>query len=260
MSPPDRPTILHVVEGPTEASSELDRAIAQAGFDVEHVETVYGAMARLVRPLNGPIRAVIVCVDALDAPDLEFFTLAARRRPNVPVYVHGQSVDPLRRQRALALGAQSEVSANHIATVLTALDTDRPVEVQERPVEAPVDVPPPAASGPAAVAEEPPVPSPPETVESDDRVRDEDAAEPAPGRTTKIPTPWEPAANGPRRIPPRANTRAEADEVNVDMPKSEDASAQPLPKALLSPQEVDALLSELHLSEHPGDAADNESA
>lgn len=216
MNHPVNPTILHVVERPTDASTELDRAIVQAGFDADRVETVYEAMARLVRPINEMARAVIVCVDTLAAAELEFFTLAARRWPDVPLYIYGRSAEGHRQQRALALGARSEVTAARMAAVLGTLAQDQIAEVRVAP--------------PSAHAE------PAEAVEAQ------------PTGPTSVPTPWRPASNRPQRTPPGSKDRL-ADDGDSERASHEAEPRRSSTGSLLSPQEVDALLSEDDVSE-----------
>jgi len=216
MSRPVNPTILHVVERPTDASTELDRAIARAGFDADRVETVYEAMARLVRPVSEMARAVVVCVDTLAAAELEFFTLAARRWPDVPLYIYGRSAEGHRRQRALALGARSEVTAAQMAALLGTLVQDRTTEVR--------------VASPSARAE------PPQAVEA------------LPTGPTSVPTPWRPASNRPQRTPPGTKGRL-ADDGDSKQASHEAKPHRPSTGPLLSPQEVDALLSEDDVSE-----------
>lgn len=236
----DRPTVIHVVERPKDASAEFDRAIAQAGCRAERVETVYGALARLVRPEDRPALAVIVCVDALAGPELEFFVLAAQRCPDVPVYVYGCTESGDRRQRACAIGAQSDVSAEHIATVLTELGRVRSGETAPEPQ--------PAPPMPVTVEEAPAEETPEPATEEEPTTVAEDATPAAPTTPAAdrsgvgVPTPWQPAAGRPQRIPPGA--KAGAGRRTPDEP-------------LLTRQEVDALLSRPPSADKPGKASDD---
>ncbi len=267
-----RPTVLHVVERPSAVSGKLDRAAERAAFDVEHVETVYSAMARLVRDGSAAARAVLVCVDSLDAPDLEFFALMGRHRPEIPVYIYGQSVDGHRRQRALALGARCAVSPADIETLLETLAGEqarREPEPPEQPGPARdrreldqvvLPFPTPRPSEDAL-----PEPYPPELItaeESDTFLPDDSAksnaeridalthrvdehAEPA-SSSSPVPTPWHPSANRPQRIPPGQRRPAESAAENPSedeaVPHGNDERGED--ESLLSPQEVNALLSE----------------
>ncbi len=255
MNAPACPAVVHVVERPTEASAEFDRSIARVGLQPDVVETVYGAMARLARPGDVPVRAVLVCVDALEAAELEFFTLAARRYPDVPLYVYGQSVEGQRRQRALALGAQLEVTADRLGSALGALVHRGGVEVSPEPVHAAVED--------ADASSEPTEETTPaeEPVTSDGEVPQalvagslEDptpseasaASQTRPTDPSGVPTPWQPATGRPRRIPPGAKGRPprnEGADVAADR-RSTPSPDRPMPKPLLSRQEVDALLAE----------------
>lgn len=178
MNRPVAPLVLHVVERPTDTSSEFDEALLQAGLDVKHDETVYGALARLVRPADNPIKAIVVCVDSLDAADLEFFTQVACHYPKLPVYIYGGRPDEHRRRQALALGAQAEVSVDRIITVLTAQPEDQRLE-------------PPAAAS--------------ESI-------------PEPARSSGVPTPWKPSSDRPQRIPPGGKPRSGGEHDQDDSP------------------------------------------
>jgi hypothetical protein len=247
MRPPERPSILHVVERSSEASADFDRAIDEAGFDLDYAETTYGAMARLVRPEGGPPQAVIVCVDCLDTPELEFFTLTARLYPNLPVYVYGRSADGLRRQRALALGARSEVTANRFAALLVDLVTtaDEDAAVAGRFKSADVATPSRQDPGTADAARESEPVLPYEARK--EPVSEEHTSQASPPSTAgRIPTPWHPASDRPRRIAPGErcppDPLAEPRGTAADRPAPQ--RTQPLVEPLLSRQEMDALLSE----------------
>lgn len=261
------PVVLHVVERPTEAASELDLGVAHAGFDVLRVDTVYGATARLARP-NGQsvIKAVLVCADALEASELAFFALAAKRWPEIPVYVYGQSTDGARRQRALALGAASEVVAGRIDVVLADLveqakpeesaiaETSRPsTSESERQPEESIAKPTPIEHAKAdeqeeareAVsresAEEASVESEPEKVSPRfDTQQDRRSA----GK--QVPTPWQPASERPKRVPPGSGSgvRESQDWAQARPAAGRELSGLPTSadEPLLSPQEMDALL------------------
>jgi hypothetical protein len=272
------PTLLHVVERPTSVSDDLDRAAGQAGFEVEHIDTVYGALAQLVGPTGRTLTAVIVCLDGLEAAELEFFTLAARLAPNTPLYVYGRSAEGQRQQRAVSLGARSEVSADQMTSLLASLlqETAESVEApsaerasllstatQANAAEASImrNVPTESittrdesdggrALGPPALAEEMPVPA----------GRSSDPGEAAAGgppgvqppRPSRIPTPWQPVGIRPQRVPPGARApgptapgQAASDGESLESPSS---PAEPL----LTPQEIEALLRERSLPDEAG--------
>jgi hypothetical protein len=219
-----RPTVLHVVERSTGAACEFDRAIDQAGFDVQHVETVYGAMARIARPETGLIDAVVVCVDGLEPSELQFFTFAGQRCPDLPLYIYGQSTDGSRTQRALALGARLQVAAQQLADILIAPPTDVAEAPEPEPASAPLS---------ADVMVE---------TSADTQVTD-----------TKVPTPWEPASSQPKRTPP-GSRRQETSEADRPSQAPSDAASDPL----LTRQEIDALFSEPQAPQQAREAADNE--
>jgi hypothetical protein len=264
------PTLLHVVERPTSVSDDFDRAVGNAGFNVKHIDTVYGALARVLRPAGNAPTAVIVCLDRLEAGELEFFTLAAKLAPSVPVYVYGRAPDGRRQQRALSLGARSEVSADHIATVLASLlqEATEPAEALHREFAAPA--PPPIEPHLTEPSPEqgPPVeviagmnehhgrrvPCPPgltgETpaVPARSSERDEPTVtvpqEAQPPWSSRIPTPWQPVSGRPQRVPPGAPP-AVPPPPGREAPRDESLKSDLSPaEPLLTPQEIDALLRE----------------
>lgn len=210
-----RAVVLHVAERLSKTTDDFDSAVDQAGYEVEHCETVYGALACLVRPAGRPISAVIVCLDSLEPSELEFFTLAAAHAPSIPVYVYGRSANGQRQQRAISCGAKSEITADHIAAVLAAVAQDRPAE------------------------------------SSGTDVRQGSTADvgrsPAKGglahRSTRVPTPWQPAAGRPQRVPPGGRKAREQAIAGRSAKAGGPHSAFGEP--LVSRQEVDALLGEV---------------
>ncbi len=213
--------IVHVVERPTAIGLDFEAPLVQAGFDVQRVVDVYQAAARLVRGGDGDVLAVLVCIDCLDAPELEFFAIAAREWPDLPLYVYGQAMDTRRRDRALALGARAEIDPAHMVDAL--------IERSERA--APV-----IAADTVATAG---TPDQPEVAAEAERDTPDE-----PDETTEawIPTPWQPTADRPQRVPP---SRRAAQRQRTG--KSEDTPsphATDRDDALLTPQEVSALLSD----------------
>jgi hypothetical protein len=219
-------TVLHVVERPTLLTGDFDAAVEKAGLQVERTETVYGAMARLVRQAGRPVAAVVVCLDGLEAAELEFFTLAARLAPATPLYIYGRSTNLQRQQRAISLGAESEVSADRLAALLSTLEKNHSTRVS----------PPRVAASVESIEAVP--------VSEDGRVAAAEKA--ARGRDrmpSAVPTPWRPAANRPRRIPPGRGPLAGP---NLS-----------LTEPLLSRQEVDALLGKPVVPDDTGPSADD---
>jgi len=265
------PSILHVVERPGGTSDDFDRAVCQAEFDVEHVETVYGAMARLVRPCGRPIAAVLVCLDGLEANELEFFTLAAQYAPGVPIYVYGRSADGQRRQRAVSLGADSEVTLSRITAILPSLHQNRlammptPSEATNASASSGAPTAVLAAKGPSGSV----LRDNTSTVLSHDG-SDVPQTESVGGQSTgtatgtvdresgllrapHVPTPWQPSTHRPKRLPPGRSKQTNqpagaADTVRTTQNKR--ATGEPL----LSQQEVEALLSDSLPTEDTGQA------
>lgn len=216
--------ILHVVQRPSAISLDFEAPIVQAGFNVKRIDDVYQAAARLIRSQPTDVLAVLVCIDNLDAPELEFFAIAAREWPDVPLYVYGRAMDARRRERALALGARAEVDPSHIVSALAARARISKVAPIQRDDEAEATTP----DRPVSVAEpEPSTPAEPQQTTTDEPDTDE-----------TIPTPWQPSADRPQRVPPAMRTSRQTD----DRRRARAAGATD--DALLTPQEVSALLSD----------------
>lgn len=100
------PKILHVgaTSGTPDRGAALPMAVALGeamaavladGFETETCRDVYAALARLLKP-NSPTAdpvpiAVLVCVNDMEAAELEFFSLVARYLPELPTLVYGRS-------------------------------------------------------------------------------------------------------------------------------------------------------------------------
>lgn len=109
-----RAAILHV--GPESsatsgASAGMVRALLQAGpAVVERCPDVYRAVARLLRPDGVGVRAVVVCMDEVGTPELEFFSILSRVGSRLQVYVYGAARSRNRTARAIQLGAAGEAT------------------------------------------------------------------------------------------------------------------------------------------------------
>ncbi len=85
----------------------------EAMLDPSRVELcgdVYRALARLFSSGAEAPPVVIVCVDGLGVPELEFFSIVSRMGPNLDVYVYGHKRSRSRIKRAIELGASGEVT------------------------------------------------------------------------------------------------------------------------------------------------------
>jgi hypothetical protein len=118
------PTVIHVRN--TQArqvrlgSGDVDRWVAEAGLEVQVCDDVYRGLARIIRTRDNRLRAVVVCVDDLRTDEFEFFTLIARYRRDVSVYVYGGDRVSSRVTRAMELGATGEATE----AVIRALKTE----------------------------------------------------------------------------------------------------------------------------------------
>ena len=99
--------VLHVRSNsaPSSAAAEVDAFVESASLTVDHCHDVYRGLARLCRGGGGTFRAVIVCVDTLDAPEMEFFALTSQWVGGPPVYVYGHERSTTLVREAIARGA-----------------------------------------------------------------------------------------------------------------------------------------------------------
>jgi hypothetical protein len=190
---------------------------------------VYRSLARILTPGTHPIDAVIVCMDVVGTGEEEFFTLVARFKRNLKVYVYTAGPDPSRTARAIQRGATGllshEVVQGLLAAARSAVGGSPGAESQ------PVQV------GPAAL----PQPVPPSAAVDDSDFQPpsggavEDEIEQAPR------VPWLRYAHRPTRTPP-ANDRTPSQGINSGMERfeSRDDAYEPL----LTEAELQALMSD----------------
>ena len=108
------PTVIHVRNPQARqvrpGPGDVDRWVAEAGLEVQVCDDVYRGLARIIRTHDNRLRAVVVCVDDLRADEFEFFTLIARHRREVSVYVYGGDRALSHVTRAMELGATGEAT------------------------------------------------------------------------------------------------------------------------------------------------------
>jgi len=264
-------SILHIADGRCPATSRMQEALAGLGLDVSVCKDVHRGLAALVRWSRQPFVAVVVCVEWLDAHEIEFFSVVARYFPAVPVFVYGRVGLPHRAGRPL-VGAtiRGQIGPEDLDALVQVLRLGPPPPVRRPGPQ--VDVVEPAGEPPAAVAAEPaqaPVEAAPAGEAPAPEVAEPTVASgaaepgqvaPAPRPQTvrpeepepsgpqasgpasqaelsdRPPVPWAPSPHRPQRIPPsqRANSKPAGD------PRAP-TSAQP---PWLTQQELDALLSD----------------
>jgi hypothetical protein len=119
------PTVIHVRNPQARqvrpGPGDVDRWVAEAGLEVQVCDDVYRGLGRVIRTRDNRLRAVVVCVDDLHADEFEFFTLIARHRREVSVYVYGGDRALSHVTRAMELGATGEATE----AVIGALKTER---------------------------------------------------------------------------------------------------------------------------------------
>jgi hypothetical protein len=176
---------------------------------------VYRGLARILRPPSNPPRAVIVCLDGLTTPEFEFFSIVARRRKEVSVYVYGSGRAEARIAKAIELGAKGPATADLLAEL-----TGGPpaAAIGQAP-------PPPCAEG----DETPRPPASPPTPTEPIRADEEDPRKPAR-------VPWLRYGDRPARVAPNARPPAPS----LDRPAPRSVSFEPL----LTEEELRALMSD----------------
>lgn len=119
--------VLHVHPPSLASANEMAGALADAGCVEVSCPDVYRALARLGRGRAADFLAVVVCVDQLDAGELEFFRLVGRHYPDLGVYVYGQPHARAKAESAVKSGADAVVRVDGLANVLGPPFVPRPV-------------------------------------------------------------------------------------------------------------------------------------
>lgn len=82
-----------------------DTRLAATPLDVEACGDVYRGLARLGGSPPGAFRAVLVSMHCVGELEMEFFAIASRVDPAVPVFVYGNDLSQRRLERAIERGA-----------------------------------------------------------------------------------------------------------------------------------------------------------
>jgi hypothetical protein len=98
-----------------DSAEAITAALAHEEISIEAFTDVFRGLSRLLRTRADRIRAVLVCVDGVAASEFEFFAIANRLRPLVPVYVYGNPRAAARISRAIEFGASGPVTDELIA-------------------------------------------------------------------------------------------------------------------------------------------------
>ena len=256
-----KPAILWIGGFPQPRPQYWEAALMRAGLPVTRADNIYLALAQIGRGTLQPA-AVVVCVDALPAAELEFFTLVSRlgARPAAYACASADAAEPL--DAAVCAGAGVIHTPEQLEQVLRAL--------RGAPAATDVSLPPvatPAAAPPSPVVEEVPLPPPirlAPAVEAPAESTDFEADEPpSPERPTRTPVPWRRVSTGPARKPPRTRERPVSDapaaqppeapprstpNADTTAPPPESQPAEPTPGLydgpLLSPEELEMLMTD----------------
>ncbi len=104
-------TIFHLRSSPPDVvGRKVDEWSAAAGLMVDPCDNVYSALARALQASANQFCAVVVCVDGLRADEFEFFSLLARHRRSVPVYVYSPKQSSVLIEKAVKAGAVGAVT------------------------------------------------------------------------------------------------------------------------------------------------------
>lgn len=110
-----QPIILHVgsAKGLTQThgfAGRIDTLLGTLRVNIHSCSDVYLGLARICSDRFPDPKAVLVCVDDLVASELEFFSILARLRRDLPVYVYGHDRSKSRMARAMEFGATAEAT------------------------------------------------------------------------------------------------------------------------------------------------------
>ncbi|MCH9003044.1 MAG: hypothetical protein IIC02_10765 [Planctomycetes bacterium] len=259
--------LVHIRPGFPGESERIDELLEATGLRVAVFTDVYRGLARLARlaqdgEARSLLRAVLVQVDDLGPPEMEFFSITSRVLARTPVLVYGSDRLQSRVELALERGATDRASPE-IITRLAAhgaastnddtADRDAPAPMpMAQPGQPGVDLESDAATEPVAF---------PEVVRDDPPPRTDQ-----PENETTAPTrvPWldyenRPVRQAPRHSAPQPTSAVEPKE--DDQP--EEASARKRPSAtepLLTEEELRALMGDDISSIAPSEAEPNEIA
>lgn len=108
--------VLHIRRETTASVAEVNALLESTSLRTAECGDVYRGLARLCaagKPglqERSALRAAIVCVDDLGPPELEFFSIVARIRRELPVYVYAGRQEDFRVAKAIRLGAKGWVT------------------------------------------------------------------------------------------------------------------------------------------------------
>jgi len=228
----------------------LSGAIGDAGLHECLCPDVYRALARMGGGKGPDCRAVLVCVDRMDAEQFTFFELVSRRFSSLPVFVYARSSAQEKIERAIGLGGIRIGDAELLTSALSIYaGLSEPIREDSEP-----PAPEMQHQEPSLQSSDPkPLPNDPtndESCESADQFEAIETAdqelEPAVDEEEEgvARVPWLQYEDNPRRIPPSRSRFHEVDPQPGRSPLSDESSkrmSEPAPP-LLSAEELQALI------------------
>lgn len=259
--------LVHIRPGFPGESERIDRLLEATGLRVAVFTDVYRGLARLARlakdgEARSMLRAVLVQVDDLGPPEMEFFSITSRVLARTPVLVYGSDRLQSRVELALERGATDRASPE-IITRLAARDAaSTNDDTADRDAPAPMPMAQPGQPGvdlESDAAAEPVLF--PEVVRDDPPPRTDQ-----PENETTAPTrvPWldyetRPVRQAPRRTVPQPTSAVEPNQGQ----QPNEAGAQKVPdthEPLLTEEELRALIGDDISSIAPSETEPNEIA
>ncbi|MCH7592134.1 MAG: hypothetical protein IH989_05065 [Planctomycetes bacterium] len=236
-------SVLHVrpFPGRSACADDMDTRLGSVGLPVETCYDVYRGLARVCKDSGSSFRALILCMDVLGSFELEFFTVIARARPHLPVYIYGETAEGTRKARALESGAVSDVTDD----VLDRLGDRNPVTRRTSKLARPVDTALDDRLAREADDAEPRASALADTAQAEacGSAPDEPVEPAVEERDSQVQVPWLSRDGGPVRRGPGEHPPVE-DAAAPDRTLGEDASIRGPHEPLLTDQELRALMGD----------------
>ncbi len=257
--------ILHIHPELGEEAARINKLLESTSLVVEVCGDVYRGLARLCTWKPSPAGerstpvAVVVCVDDLGPAEVEFFSIVARLRRGVPVYVYGSPQHDSRTAQAVELGATGRATEEAFRSLASAAV---PPRVEPEMVDGQAEdavpgaavaeaiLPEPLLEGPAPLEPAPvqPVEVEPTAAEPDEAVVEhpEKTEEVRPPGRARVP--WLRYADQPvRTAPPRETPKPAApaaEEPDEGRPADQEPPSRRPRAPLLTPAELQALIGD----------------
>lgn len=137
-------TVLHVRPhaGRSACADDMATRLGATDLSIDTCHDIYRGLARASADQQSssagsgaPLRAMVVCMDVLGAAELEFFAVVARVRPQLPIYIYGETAVGSRLSRAVEFGAVSEATDNVINRLAEFVRSPQTIETQPEETE-----------------------------------------------------------------------------------------------------------------------------